>query len=176
MRRRFSFWWQRAIRAEVRGAISSASRLPGSEGRAPARNRALEGSRNMERDHPKGLKDFPKFLVTGVRHRRSDAEGHCFELEGSIDPILEKNFDEMAQGIGPQWCWLLFDPRGSLCVTLDSFAKEKGSAIFTCEASAEPPDQGMELAFLSSYWQAFHVWMVLDPGWGWRREQFRASD
>jgi len=35
---------------------------------------------------------------------------------------------------------------------------------------------GHTLAYLSPYWQGFHVWMVLDPNWGWEKKRFLGAD
>lgn len=59
---------------------------------------------------------------------------------------------------------------------LKSFDKQTRTAILTCDEKEEPKILGLELAYLSSYWQNFHVWMVLDPDWGWQRRQFQGTD
>jgi hypothetical protein len=35
---------------------------------------------------------------------------------------------------------------------------------------------GQALFYLSPRWQAFNVWMVLDPSWGWKRTLFEGID
>jgi hypothetical protein len=59
---------------------------------------------------------------------------------------------------------------------LKSFDKETGTAILTCQEKEEPRVVGLELAYLSPYWQGFNVWMVLDPDWGWEKKQFQGED
>jgi hypothetical protein len=44
------------------------------------------------------------------------------------------------------------------------------------EAKDEPDIVGHTLAYLGPYWQAFHVWMVLDPDWGWEKKRFLGAD
>jgi|SRR5271157_5653219 len=128
----------------------------------------------MEIPKPKTLEDFPKFIVTTLRRGATSEDGYQqFELEGGFDPILEGSFNQIIQGTGPSWFWLLFGERGCLCLTLKSFDKETRTAILTCQEIEEPRVVGLELAYLSSYWQAFDVWMVLDPNWGWKESDFR---
>ena len=82
----------------------------------------------------------------------------------------------MIDGIDPHWFWLLFGEKGCLCVTLQSLDKETKAAVLTCDEIDEPKVVGQSLAYLSPYWQAYHVWMVLDPEWGWHRKQFHGVD
>jgi hypothetical protein len=131
----------------------------------------------METHKRKTLEDFPKFVVTEVRRGATSEAGYTsFQLEGSFDRILPSSFDHVIDGTGPRWFWLLFGERGCLCPMLESFDKETRSAILTCQEREEPRVVGLELAYLSSYWQGFNVWMVLDPSWGWERKQFQGTD
>jgi hypothetical protein len=123
----------------------------------------------METRKPKTLSDFPKFVVTGVRSVQTFETGYIrFELEG--------NFDRVIEAIDPHWFWLLFGERGYLTASVKSLDTETRKAVLTCEQKDQPNIIGMALAYLSPYWQAFNVWMVLDPNWGWQRKQFQAAD
>ena len=131
----------------------------------------------MENSKPKTLGDFPKFVVTTVRSgAKSEAGYTSFELEGVFDRALERRFEKIIEGTGPRWFWLLFGERGCLCPMLTSLDKVTNTAILTCQEKEEPRVVGLSLAYLSSYWQAFHVWMVQDPNWGWKRKQFQGTD
>src|ERR1700677_1621990 len=131
----------------------------------------------MKISKPKTLEDFPRFVVTAVRRGVTSEDGyHRFELEGEFDPILEGSFDQIIEEQAPSWFWLLFGCRGCLSPTLKSFDKETRTAVLACQEKEEPREVGLELAYLSPYWQAFHVWMVLDPSWGWERKQFEGTD
>lgn len=126
----------------------------------------------LETSPPKTLEDFPKFVVTALRRGPMSEEGYTyFELEGHFDRSIEPT-----QPTGPQWFWLLFAKRGCLCASVRSFDKDTKAAVLTFEAREEPDIVGHSLAYLSSYWQAFNVWMVLDPDWGWEKKQFLAAD
>ncbi len=117
----------------------------------------------------KTLEDFPKFVVTSLRRGPTADTGYThFEIEGRFDRTIE--------GMSPYWFWLLFGERGCLCTGVQSLDKETRQAALTFESTDEPDIVGQSLAYLSPYWQAFNVWMVLDPGWGWEREQFRGTD
>jgi hypothetical protein len=119
--------------------------------------------------NPKTLEDFPKLVVTAVRRGPTAKAGYThFELEGCFDRTIEST--------GPQWFWLLFGKRGCLCASVQSLNKETKTAILTFEATDEPDIVGHTLAYLSAYWQAFHVWMVLDPNWGWEKKRFLGAD
>jgi hypothetical protein len=123
----------------------------------------------MEIRKLKTLEDFPKFVVTALRRGPTADAGYTyFELEGSFDRTIEST--------GPQWFWLLFGKRGCLCASVQSLNKETKAAILTFEATDEPDIVGHTLAYLSPYWQAFHVWMVLDPNWGWGKRRFLGAD
>ena len=123
----------------------------------------------MEPRKLKRLEDFPQFIVTGVRRGATSDAGYTrFELDGS--------FDRVGETLDPSWFWLLFGEREYLCASLKSFDNETKAAILTCEEASEPKIVGRALAYLSRYWQAFHVWMVLDPRWTWERKQLRGTD
>jgi len=118
---------------------------------------------------PKTLEDFPHFIVTGVRRGETSATGYTrFELDG--------NFDRIVENIDPHWFWLLFGRRDCLCATLKSLDQETKAASLTCDEREEPKVMGQTLAYLSPYWQAYNVWMVLDPSWGWEKKRFQGLD
>jgi hypothetical protein len=56
---------------------------------------------------------------------------------------------------------------------LQSPDKETLKAILTCDEKDEPRVVRESLAYPSPQWQAYHVWMVLDPTWGWDKNDFR---
>jgi hypothetical protein len=117
----------------------------------------------------KTIEDFPKFLVSAVRRIGTSEDGYTrFEIDGKFDRVIEN--------IDPHWFWLLFGQRGSLCASLKSLVKDTKEAILTCDLREEPEVLGLKLAYLSPYWQAFHIWMVSDPSWGWQRKQFHSLD
>jgi hypothetical protein len=123
----------------------------------------------MTQHRPKSLADFPQFLVSAVRRGETSANGYTrFELDGRFDRIIEE--------IDPDWFWLLFGTNDCVCATLKSFDKETLVAVLSCNESDEPQATGKTLAYLSPRWQAYHVWMVLDPNWGWERKTFRGAD
>lgn len=44
--------------------------------------------------------------------------------------------------------------------------------MLTCYEKRKPWVLGQALAYLSPYWQAYNIWMVLDPAWGWQKKRF----
>ena len=125
----------------------------------------------MEISSPKTLEDFPKFLVTALRRGPTANEGYIFfQLEGRFDQHIKIATD------GPQWFWLLFGKRGCLCASVQSLDNETKVAVLTFEATEEPNIIGRSLAYLSPYWQAYNVWMVLDPDWHWEKKKFLGMD
>lgn len=120
---------------------------------------------------PKTLEDFPKLVVTALRRGPTADEGYTFfELEGSLDQRIHVTTD------GPQWFWLLFGKRGCLCARVQSLDKDTRAVALTFEATEKPDIVGQTLAYLSPYWQAYNVWMVLDPEWGWEKKKFVGID
>lgn len=126
---------------------------------------------------PKTLADFPQFVINAVRPGAISDDGYQqFEIEASFNPVLESRFDEMIGGDVVQWFWLLVGERNCLTPMLKSFDKQTKTAFLTCEEKQEPRVIGLALPYLSPHWQAFHVWMVLDPSWGWEKQQFQGID
>src|ERR1700685_2973799 len=108
----------------------------------------------MTQHRPKSLADFPHFLVSAVRRGETSADGYTrFELDGRFDRVIRE--------IDPNWFWLLFGERDSVCATLQSLDNEALVAVLSCNESNEPEATGKTLAYLSPRWQAYHVWMVL---------------
>lgn len=121
----------------------------------------------MEIRKPKTLEDFPKFSVTALRFSTSDSGYIEFEIDGTFDRIIEK--------IEP-WFWLLFAEGGYLCASLQSLDEKNQAASLTCELKEEPKIVGQALAYLSSYWQGYHVWMILREDAHWEDVVFHATD
>lgn len=123
----------------------------------------------MSLPNPKTLEDFPRFSVEAVRRVGASGDG-CTKLE------LDGTFDRIIDDIDPHWFWLVSSQKDCLCATLQSLNKETKEAVVTCNVVDEPRLAGQTLAYLSPYWQAYHIWMVLDPEWGWKKKQFRGAD
>lgn len=118
---------------------------------------------------PKTLEDFPHFAVAAVRRGKTSTDGYRrFEIDGK--------FDRAGKEIDPHWFWLLFGTQECLCTTLQSLDEETLAATLTCDVTDEPRVLGQTLLYLSPRWQAYHVWMVLDPAWGWVRKRFQGAD
>lgn len=118
---------------------------------------------------PKSLADFPQFEVSHLRVGEKSDDGYSrFELDGK--------FDRTIVDIDPHWFWLLFGESDCLCAMVQSLENETGKATLTCDLQDEPRIAGKSLAYLSPRWQAYQVWMVLDPAWGWHRKQFQGAD
>ncbi len=123
----------------------------------------------MEAPRPKTIQDLPQFTVTAFRRGATSDSGYThFELEGS--------FDRITAAIDSPWFWLLYGERECICASLESLDKASNAALLTCDEQTEPRILGQSLAFLSPYWQAFHVWMVLEPRWVWERKELGGSD
>lgn len=122
----------------------------------------------MEIRKPKALEEFPKFTVTALR--RFSTSDSCyieFEIDGTFDRITQK--------IEP-WFWLLFGEGGYLCASLQSLDEKTQTATLTCELKEEPKIVGQALAYLSSRWQGYHVWMILQEDAQWEDVVFHATD
>ena len=129
----------------------------------------LKRAIGMPSHKTKTLEDFPHFTVYAVRRGKTSAAGYTtFELDGKFDQIIED--------IDPHWFWLLFGENECLCATLKSLDNQTWTAILTCDVRDKPRVVGEKLAYLSPYWQAHHVWMVLDPAWGWIKKRFQGAD
>jgi hypothetical protein len=123
----------------------------------------------IEMRKPKTLDDFPHFIVSAVRRGATSDTGYTrFELDGRFDRSIER--------IEPHWFWLLIGKKECLCASFMSLDKETMAATLTCDEREEPTVIGQTLAYLSPYWQAFNVWMVLDSNWGWKKKQFQGTD
>ena len=123
----------------------------------------------MDGRKPKTLDDFPQFITTAVRRGETSATGYTkFELCG--------HFDQAVTNIDQHWFWLLFGVNDCLTATLQSLNAETNAAVLFTHELKEPEVIGLKLFYLSPCWQAFNVWMVLDPTWRWERRKFQGVD
>ena len=119
---------------------------------------------------PKTLEDFPHFTVAAVRRGETSETGYTqFELDGKFDRPIER-IEEFS------WFWLISGQRDYFCATPVSVDKETLRATLSCDEKDEPPHLGQKLAYMSNYWQGYHIAMVLDPSWGWEKKLFHATD
>ncbi len=104
-----------------------------------------DSSSMRKRRDPKRLEDLPQFTT----------------LTGIFDRIDGIDFG--------MWCWLLLPGNDCLCGDLQIVDKESRQCTFQTLRQKATATVGQTLSHLSPYWQAFNIWMVLDPNWGWRR-------
>jgi hypothetical protein len=117
----------------------------------------------------KSLEDQPQFTVIDIRRGATSDSGYThFEIDGTFDRITET--------METHWFWLLYGERECICASVNTLDKASRKASLTFEDESEPQIKGQRLAFLSPYWQAVDVWMVLEPKWVWQKEQFRGTD
>jgi hypothetical protein len=51
-----------------------------------------------------------------------------------------------------------------------------GTATFDTSEKDLPEVVGLDLAYLATEWEPYHVWMVAEPRWKWNRTLFHATD
>jgi|GEM_PF-1572296 len=125
----------------------------------------------MTNKRPKTLDDFPSLTVTHVRRGETSSMGYTeFEVEGTFERFNQIKETECT------WFWLLIGEHDCLCAQIRSLDKDTGAAVVTCDREKMPDIVGEKLFYLSPYWQAYNIWMVLDPNWGWERAQFQRVD
>jgi len=116
----------------------------------------------------KRVEDLPHFLVTGIQKAESHNTGYAeFELLGVFDKV-----DDVREGRG----WLLLPERKCLIGDLISLDLAAKTAVFLTAERPDPDVVGAKLPFLDGYWQAYHVWMVVEPRWSWMPVIFQARD
>ena len=125
----------------------------------------------MKAKKPKTLNEFPYFAVASVRRGETSPMGYTeFEVEGTFERFNEIKRTECT------WFWLLIGEHDCLCAQIRSLDKDTGAAVVTCDREKMPDIVGEKLFYLSPYWQAYNIWMVLDREWGWKKIQFHAVD
>ena len=116
----------------------------------------------------KRLEDLPHFLIS------SGEQGECHPTR-YIDFKFHGTFNQTT-GVSDGRCWLLLPERDCLIGDLTSFEPKTGAATFLTSAEATPDVLGASLPYVDGYWQAYHVWMVVEPLWQWRRVPFQRTD
>lgn len=98
-----------------------------------------------------------------------------FEVSKAIANDLIGRFD-VSKGVDAGRCWLLLPGRTALIGDVSGFDPETGSATFNSADETNASLVGQKLPYLSAYWQAYHVWMVLDGASGWDKVGYQAVD
>jgi len=116
----------------------------------------------------KRLKDLPQFSVSGVKEEGSAPDGYIpLELSGSFDTL---------EGVREGRCWLLLPDKQSLIGDLTSPDTNAKTAFYRTFDRTVPALVGHTLPYLNGYWQAYHVWMVMDADQVSQELVFRPSD
>ena len=115
----------------------------------------------------KTLEDLPHFQVSGITQGETYETGYTdFELSGSFDRI---------DGVTEGRCWLLLPERNCLIGDLKSLDPETKTAVYSTAEESIPKVVGLRLPYLHDNWQAYHVWMVVEPAWIWNEVVFQPT-
>jgi hypothetical protein len=116
----------------------------------------------------KQLEDLPQFLVRTIKQDEVGPDGYIhFELTGTFDSLA---------GVREGRCWLLLPCKQSLIGNLASLDPKTNTAVYQTLEKVVPSVQGFKLPYLDGYWQAHHIWMVMDASYPWRESIFNAAD
>jgi len=116
----------------------------------------------------KRLEDLPQFRVSETKQGKTHSTGYIdFELLGTLDRI---------DGVTDGRCWLLLPERNCLIGDLNFVDLEAKTATFLTSEESLPDLTGSSLPYLDGRWQAYHVWMVVEPEWIWEKVLFQAVD
>jgi hypothetical protein len=111
----------------------------------------------------KTVADLPHFAVSSIERgekRHPAADYIEFKLHGTFDHLA---------GVREARCWLLLPQRDCLVGDLESLDSRARTAVFVTFEKSPPDLVGGELPYVYGYWQAYHIWMVTEPSWGWKR-------
>lgn len=109
------------------------------------------------------IEDLPHFAVSSIERgdkRYSAADYVEFKLRGTFDHLT---------GVREERCWLLLPGRDCLIGDLESLDSQARTAVFSTFEKSLPDLVNRKLPYVDGYWQAYHVWMVTEPSWEWKR-------
>jgi hypothetical protein len=113
--------------------------------------------------------DLPQFQVRAVEQGATASNGNIrWILHGTLSSTQGVDFKF--------WSWLLLPGRDGIT---GNFAEPRGPNLettFTTSDKEKPQLEGLSLACLGAYHQAYHVWMVEDGPAAWTEGVFAASD
>jgi hypothetical protein len=122
----------------------------------------------MASSQPKHLEDLPQFLVSRIKQGEVGPNGYIpFELFGTFNHL---------DGVREGRCWLLLPDKQSLIGDLASLNHKTNTAVYQTSEKVMSALSGSRLPYLDGYWQAYHIWMVMDAGHSWQEVIFRATD
>ena len=109
------------------------------------------------------LSDLPQFSVDATK-----LVGGVWVLEGVFNHL---------RSVAENRSWL-YAPRAALIGDIEALDRQTRRARFNTMDPNPPriPTMGQTFPWLSGYWQAFHIDIILDPNHLWRPLVFRAED
>jgi hypothetical protein len=111
---------------------------------------------------------MPQFHVSETKQGKTHSTGYIdFELQGTLDRL---------DGVTEGRCWLLLPERNCLIGDLSFVDPEAKTATFFTSEESVLSLTGSSLPYLDGRWQAYHVWMVVEPEWIWEKVLFQAVD
>jgi hypothetical protein len=111
----------------------------------------------------KKIEDLPHFAISSVERgekRHPSADYLEFKLYGTFDHLT---------GVREDRSWLLLPQQYCLIGDLESLDPDARTAVFVTFEKSLPDLVNRRLPYVYGYWQAYHVWMVAEPSWGWER-------
>jgi hypothetical protein len=116
----------------------------------------------------KQIEDLPQFHVSQTKQGETHSTGYIdYELQGTLDRM-----DGVTEGRG----WLLLPERNCLIGDLSFVDLDAKKAAFFTSEEFTLNLTGSNLPYLDGRWQAYHVWMVVEPEWIWEKTLFHAVD
>jgi len=119
----------------------------------------------MAASRRKLISDLPRFSVGAVRYHED--EHATIEVTGQFD-----RSEAVREGV----CWLLLPDKENYYGELFSFKLETKIGKFRTHVKSPPRFDGRTFYHLSAYWQAYHVWMVMDASLSWQKLIFQSFD
>jgi hypothetical protein len=106
------------------------------------------------------LSQFTVALIETGKKRHPTANYIEFKLHGTFDHL---------NGVREDRSWLLLPNRDCLIGDLESLDRHARTATFVTFEKSLPDLIGKPLPYVDGYWQAYQVWMVVEPSWSWKR-------
>ncbi|MGA3348307.1 MAG: hypothetical protein ABSC33_04740 [Candidatus Sulfotelmatobacter sp.] len=119
----------------------------------------------MAASRRKLISDLPRFSVGAVRGYED--EHATIEVTGQFD---------RPEAVREGMCWLLLPDKENYYGELFSFKLETKIGKFRTHVKSPPRFDGRTFYHLSAYWQAYHVWMVMDASLSWQKLIFQSFD
>lgn len=117
------------------------------------------------------VEDFPHFKIENIEEVPAEPNN-----DGNLKLLGHFEKSEQVHPTEMSWDWFLrTEKHENILGRWEWTDRKSGAATVWVTGEKENFSVGMKLPFLDAYWQAYKVWMIVDPKNEWEKVAFKAT-